>query len=45
VRLSHRTVDQIDSPVSTAYALLELREGHRELLDLWTTAERSGRTT
>jgi aspartate/methionine/tyrosine aminotransferase len=34
VRLSHRTVDQIDSPISTAYALLELRECDRELLDL-----------
>jgi aspartate/methionine/tyrosine aminotransferase len=34
VRLSRRTLDQIDSPVSTAYALLDLRQGDRELLDL-----------
>jgi aspartate/methionine/tyrosine aminotransferase len=34
VRLSDRTLDQIDSPISTAYALLELRQGHRALLDL-----------
>jgi aspartate/methionine/tyrosine aminotransferase len=34
VRLSPRTLGQIDSPVSTAHALLGLREGGRELLDL-----------
>ena len=34
MRLSHRTLGQIDSPISTAYALLDLREGKRELLDL-----------
>jgi aspartate/methionine/tyrosine aminotransferase len=34
VRLSSRTLDQIDSPISTAYALLDQRAGHRSLLDL-----------
>lgn len=34
MRLSPRTLSQIDSPVSTAYTLLDLREGGRELLDL-----------
>jgi aspartate/methionine/tyrosine aminotransferase len=34
VRLSSRTLDQIDSPISTAYALLDERAGHRGLLDL-----------
>jgi len=34
VRLSSRTLGQIDSPVGTAYALLGLRPGDRELLDL-----------
>lgn len=34
MRLSRRTLDQIDSPISTAYALLDLRERNRELLDL-----------
>jgi len=34
VRLSPRTLGQIDSPVGTARALLGLRAGRRELLDL-----------
>lgn len=34
MRLSPRTLSQIDSPVSTAYTLLDLREGGKELLDL-----------
>jgi aspartate/methionine/tyrosine aminotransferase len=34
MRLSPRTLDQIDSPISTAYALLDLRGGDRSLLDL-----------
>jgi aspartate/methionine/tyrosine aminotransferase len=34
VRLSQRTIDQIDSPISAAYGLLDLREGNRDLLDL-----------
>jgi len=34
LRLSRRTLDQIDSPISTAYGLLSLREPGRELLDL-----------
>lgn len=34
MRLSQRTLDQIDSPVSSAYALLDLREGGKRLLDL-----------
>jgi aspartate/methionine/tyrosine aminotransferase len=34
VRLSSRTLDQIDSPIGTAYALLDQRAGSRELLDL-----------
>ncbi|HEX4061786.1 MAG TPA: aminotransferase [Streptosporangiaceae bacterium] len=34
MRLSSRTLDQIDSPVSTARELLGLRSGDRELLDL-----------
>jgi aspartate/methionine/tyrosine aminotransferase len=34
VRLSPRTLGQIDSPVSTAHALLGLREHGHELLDL-----------
>ena len=34
MRLSPRTLDQIDSPVSTAYTLLDLRQGDKELLDL-----------
>ncbi|MGH3452118.1 MAG: aminotransferase [Haloechinothrix sp.] len=34
MRLSPRTVDQIDSPIGTAYALLDRRSGEHELLDL-----------
>jgi aspartate/methionine/tyrosine aminotransferase len=34
VRLGPRTVRQIDSPIGTAYALLDQRAGDRELLDL-----------
>ncbi|HEY2672154.1 MAG TPA: aminotransferase [Rugosimonospora sp.] len=34
MRLSPRTVRQIDSPIGTAYALLDSRAGTRELLDL-----------
>lgn len=34
MRLSQRTLDQIDSPVSTTYTLLGLRKGGRKLLDL-----------
>jgi aspartate/methionine/tyrosine aminotransferase len=34
VRLSQRTTDQIESPISAAYALLDLRAGRRNLLDL-----------
>jgi aspartate/methionine/tyrosine aminotransferase len=34
VRLNPKTIAQIDSPVSTAYALLDLREGGKDLLDL-----------
>lgn len=34
MRLSRRTLNQIDSPIGTAYALLDRREGNRELLDL-----------
>jgi aspartate/methionine/tyrosine aminotransferase len=34
VRLSPRTVRQIDSPIGSAYALLEQRAGRRQLLDL-----------
>jgi aspartate/methionine/tyrosine aminotransferase len=32
--MSANVIDQIDSPISTAYALLPLRDGNRELLDL-----------
>jgi aspartate/methionine/tyrosine aminotransferase len=34
MRLSARTLDQIDSPISSAYELLDLRKGGKELLDL-----------
>jgi len=34
VQLSSRTLNQIDSPISTAYALVDLREDTRDLLDL-----------
>jgi aspartate/methionine/tyrosine aminotransferase len=34
VRLSRRTLDQIDSPISAAYALLALRSNDTDLLDL-----------
>src|SRR5258705_9998309 len=34
VRLNPRTVNQNDSPISTAYALLEGHHGQRPLLDL-----------
>ena len=34
MRLNPKTLAQIDSPVSTAYALLDLREGGKDLLDL-----------
>lgn len=34
MRLSPRTIQQIDSPISTAYALLARRAGARDLLDL-----------
>jgi len=34
MRLNSRIVEQIDSPISTAYALLELRDNDRDLLDL-----------
>jgi len=34
MRLTSRTLDQIDSPISKAYALLDLREDERDLLDL-----------
>jgi aspartate/methionine/tyrosine aminotransferase len=34
VRLRSATVDQVDSPISTAYALLDRREDNRKLLDL-----------
>jgi aspartate/methionine/tyrosine aminotransferase len=34
VRLRSGTVDQIDSPIGTAYALLDLREDNGKLLDL-----------
>lgn len=34
MRLNPQTLAQIDSPVSTAYALLDLRAGGRDLLDL-----------
>jgi aspartate/methionine/tyrosine aminotransferase len=34
VRLSANVINQIDSPISTAYALLALRGGQREFLDL-----------
>ena len=34
MRLSPRTVRQIDSPIGSAYALLEQRAGRRQLLDL-----------
>ncbi|SBT65716.1 Aspartate/methionine/tyrosine aminotransferase [Micromonospora sediminicola] len=34
MQLRQRTRDQVDSPISSAYALLDLREGNRPLLDL-----------
>jgi aspartate/methionine/tyrosine aminotransferase len=34
VRLTSRTLDQIDSPISMAYALTDLRDDDRNLLDL-----------
>ena len=34
MQLSSRTLNQIDSPISTAYALVDLREDTRDLLDL-----------
>lgn len=34
MRLSARTLGQIDSPIGAAYALLDQRAGNRELLDL-----------
>jgi len=34
VRLSPRTLHQIDSPIGTAYDLLDQREGNQKLLDL-----------
>jgi hypothetical protein len=34
VRLNRRTLDQIDSPISTTYALLAQRPPDRPLLDL-----------
>jgi aspartate/methionine/tyrosine aminotransferase len=40
VRLSPRTVGQIDSPIGTAYALLDGRCGQRPLLDLAQAAPR-----
>jgi aspartate/methionine/tyrosine aminotransferase len=40
VRLSRRTLDQTDSPISDAYALLGLRAGKRPLLDLAQAAPR-----
>ncbi len=40
VRFSQRVRTQIDSPVGTAYALLERRPGRRELLDLAQAAPR-----
>ncbi len=40
MRLTSRTLDQIDSPISTAYALATLRENARELLDLAQAAPR-----
>lgn len=40
MRLSPRTLAQIDSPISSAYALLDQRSGDRELLDLAQAAPR-----
>jgi aspartate/methionine/tyrosine aminotransferase len=34
VRLNRRTLDQVDSPISQAYALVDLREDGRNLLDV-----------
>lgn len=34
MRLNSRTLDNVDSPISTAYALVDLREDNRELLDV-----------
>lgn len=34
MRLNRRTLDQVDSPISMAYALVDLREDDRKLLDV-----------